>query len=60
MMVIFGKIRGYLFMMQMLQLPLVAVSRSRLLKGRDTLGNAIFWLGLAAGPSVIVSMYLLA
>ena len=58
MMVLFGKVRGYLFMFQMLQLPLVALSRSRLLKGRDTLGNVVFWLGLSVGPSALTSLYL--
>lgn len=58
MMVLFGKVRGYLFTFQMLQLPLVALSRSRLLKGRDTLGNVIFWLGLSAGPAFLTSLYL--
>ena len=58
MMVLFGKIRGYLFVSQMMQLPLVAVSRSRLLKGKDTLGNVVFWLGLAIGPSLLTSLYL--
>jgi len=56
---LFKKIRGYLFTMQLLQLPLVTVSRSKYLKGRDLLGNVVFWIGLFVGPSVLTSFYLL-
>lgn len=55
----FRKVRGYLFTMQLLQMPLVALSRTKLLKGRHTLGNVIFWIGLFVGPSVLTSFYLL-
>ena len=56
--VIFKKVRGYLLTMQMLQLPLVMLSRTKFLKGRDTLGNMIFWLGIFIGPSFLCSLYL--
>ena len=56
--VIFGKIRGYLLMMQMLQLPLVMLSRTKFLRGRDVLGNLVFWLGIFVGPSFLCSLYL--
>lgn len=59
MLCIFKKVRGYLFFMQLGQLPLVALSRTRLLKGRDTLGNLIFWFGLFVGPSLISALYLI-
>ena len=39
--VIFGKIRGYLLALQMLQLPLVLLSRTKFLKGKDVLGYAL-------------------
>lgn len=39
---IFRQLRGYLLMFQMLQLPLVSLSRTSLLRGRRTLGNVIF------------------
>lgn len=55
----FRKVRGYLFTMQLLQIPLVTLSRTKLLKGRHTLGNVIFWIGLFVGPSVLTSFYLL-
>lgn len=56
---LFKTIRGYLFTMQLMQLPLVSFSRSRLMKGRDLLGNVIFWTGLFIGPSVLTALYLL-
>ncbi len=55
---LFKKVRGYLFTMQLLQLPLVALSRTKLLKGRSVLGNIVFWLGLFVGPSFLTSLYL--
>lgn len=56
---LFKKVRGYLFASQLSQVPLAALSRTRLMKGRDTLGNVMFWLGLFIGPSVITSLYLI-
>jgi len=55
---LFKKVRGYLFAMQLSQIPLAAMSRTRFMKGRDTLGNLIFWIGLFVGPSLITSLYL--
>lgn len=46
-------------MLQMFQLPMVSLSRSRLLRGRRTLGNVIFWLGIFTGPSLLCSLYLI-
>ena len=56
--VMFKKVRGYLFWMQLLQMPLVTMSRSKLMKGRVVLGNTIFWMGLFVGPSFLTSLYL--
>lgn len=56
---LFRKVRGYLFTMQLMQMPLVMLSRTKVLKGRNLLGNVIFWIGLFVGPSVITSFYLL-
>ncbi|ODV58686.1 sterol acyltransferase, partial [Ascoidea rubescens DSM 1968] len=58
MFVLFGKLRFYLFFMQMFQLPLVALSRTKYLKNRKILGNLIFWLGLVTGPSLTCTLYL--
>lgn len=56
---LFKKVRGYLFAMQLMQLPLVTLSRTKLLKGRNLLGNIVFWIGLFVGPSFITSLYLI-
>jgi sterol O-acyltransferase len=37
--VIFKKLRGYLLVMQMMQLPLVMLSRTKFLKEKTILGN---------------------
>jgi sterol O-acyltransferase len=57
--ILFKKVRPYLFTMQLLQMPLVSLSRTKLLKGRTVLGNVIFWIGLFLGPSVITCLYLI-
>lgn len=57
--IMFKKVRGYLFWMQLLQMPLVMVSRSKLLRGRVVLGNVMFWMGLFVGPSFLTSLYLM-
>jgi sterol O-acyltransferase len=59
MLCIFKKVRGYLFAMQLMQLPLVSLSRTKPLKGREVLGNLIFWFGLFVGPSILASLYLI-
>ena len=56
--VLFHKMRGYLLLLQMFQLPLVAISKTKYLKERRTLGNIIFWIGIASGPSVMCTLYL--
>jgi len=56
---LFKKLRGYLLFLQMTQIPLVQLSRSRWLKGRATLGNLIFWVGIFTGPSLLCSLYLI-
>jgi sterol O-acyltransferase len=59
MLCLFKKVRGYLFAMQLLQLPLASLSRTKLLKGRKVLGNLVFWFGLFVGPSIVTSLYLI-
>ena len=56
--VMFKKVRGYLFWMQLLQMPLVTFSRSKLMRERIILGNVVFWIGLFVGPSFLTSLYL--
>lgn len=56
---IFKKLRGYLLMLQMCQLPLVALSRTKYLRNQKTIGNMIFWFGIFTGPSLLCSLYLI-
>lgn len=56
---LFKKLRGYLMIAQMSQLPLMAMSKMRWMRGRKVLGNLIFWLGIFIGPSALCSLYLL-
>lgn len=56
---LFKKLRGYLLLLQMTQIPLVQLSRTRFLKGHATLGNLLFWGGIFMGPSLLCSLYLI-
>ncbi|EMC95772.1 hypothetical protein BAUCODRAFT_71776 [Baudoinia panamericana UAMH 10762] len=56
--IMFKKVRGYLFTAQLLQMPLVMMSRHKFLRSRAVLGNVIFWFGLFVGPSFLTSLYL--
>ena len=56
--VIFKKIRFYLTILQMSQLSLVQLSRSKWMRDKFILGNCIFWTGIVFGPSLMCTMYL--
>ncbi|KAI3404532.2 ARE2 [Candida oxycetoniae] len=56
--VIFGSVRGYLLLFQMSQIPLVMMSKSKLLRDKKVLGNCICWFGFISGPSIICCLYL--
>lgn len=58
MFIIFNKLRGYLLFLQMGQIPLVALSRSKFLKNKKLLGNVIFWFGMVIAPSLVCTLYL--
>ncbi len=58
MFVIFQKLRGYLLVLQMLQLPLVMISRMKLFKDQKLFGNIIFWIGISSSPSLVCLLYL--
>ncbi|KAL2131143.1 hypothetical protein VTI74DRAFT_5473 [Chaetomium olivicolor] len=53
------KLRGYGFVCQMLQLPIVMLQRTRWVKGRKTLNNVCFWCSMILGLSLICSLYVL-
>ncbi|KAG5363657.1 Sterol O-acyltransferase 2 [Yarrowia sp. B02] len=56
---IFKKFRGYLLLLQMTQLPLAMLQRTKWIQDRPVFGNAFFWFSLMIGPSLMCSMYLL-
>ncbi|EFP89947.2 uncharacterized protein PGTG_16235 [Puccinia graminis f. sp. tritici CRL 75-36-700-3] len=49
MVIVTRKLRLYLFLAQMTQLPLTYIGRSKLFKTRPALANAFFWVGLISG-----------
>ncbi|KAK7687832.1 hypothetical protein QCA50_009051 [Cerrena zonata] len=51
------KIRMYLFVMQIAQIPLIAVGRMPVIKRNKLLGNVVFWLGLYAGFPLLCVAY---
>ncbi|PLB42041.1 putative sterol o-acyltransferase (APE2) [Aspergillus candidus] len=53
------KLRGYGFGAMMLQLPIVAVQKSRFLRGKTTLNNLFFWLSMIFGLSLMCALYVL-
>lgn len=55
---IFNRVRGYLLIFQMAQIPLVIISRTLFMRHRKILGNVICWFGFVAGPPIICTLYL--
>ncbi|KAK2843943.1 hypothetical protein FQN49_005921 [Arthroderma sp. PD_2] len=53
------KWRGYGFFAMMMQLPIVAVQRSKFVKGRKTFNNVCFWISMIIGLSLICALYVL-
>lgn len=53
------KLRGYGMFAMMLQLPIVAIQRSRFVRGHWVLNNACFWGSMILGISAIASLYVL-
>ncbi|RNJ56727.1 hypothetical protein D7B24_006975 [Verticillium nonalfalfae] len=53
------KLRGYGFVCQMLQLPIVMLQRTKLVRGKKTLNNVMFWVSMVMGLSMICSLYVL-
>ncbi|KAF7542451.1 hypothetical protein G7Z17_g11560 [Cylindrodendrum hubeiense] len=53
------KLRGYGFVCQMLQLPIVVLQRTRWVRGRQTLNNVCFWCSMILGLSLICALYVL-
>lgn len=59
MFVIFGTLRGYLLILQMSQIPLVMISKTKYMRDKKVLGNVICWFGFISGPSMICTLYLI-
>lgn len=57
--VVTKKIRLYLFTMQLIQIPLIAIGRTPAIKRNRLLGNSVFWLGLYAGFPLLCVAYVL-
>jgi sterol O-acyltransferase len=57
MVVVTQKIRLYLFLLQLIQIPLIAISRMPAIKRNKLLGNVVFWLGLYAGFPLLCVAY---
>ena len=47
------KLRGYGFVCQMLQLPIVMLQRTKWVRDRETLNNVCFWCSMILGLSVV-------
>ncbi|KAI7944807.1 hypothetical protein MJO28_010502 [Puccinia striiformis f. sp. tritici] len=57
MVIVTRKLRLYLFIAQMTQLPLTYIGRSKILKSRSALANAFFWIGLISGFPLLAVWY---
>ncbi|KAF8517991.1 MBOAT, membrane-bound O-acyltransferase family-domain-containing protein [Hysterangium stoloniferum] len=57
MIIVTKKFRMYLFMMQMIQLPLIALGRLPAIKRNRIMGNIVFWIGLYAGFPLLCVAY---
>ena len=53
------KLRGYGFVAMMSQLPIVAVQRFKLVRGRWVFNNAVFWISMVLGLSMMCALYVL-
>ncbi|KXN87421.1 putative sterol O-acyltransferase 1 [Leucoagaricus sp. SymC.cos] len=57
MVVVTQKIRLYLLVMQLVQIPLILLSRHPIIKRNKLMGNVVFWLGLYAGFPLLCVAY---
>lgn len=58
MIIVSGKVRGYLFFAQMSQYPLILLAQTPFIKNNRSLGNLIFWVGLMIGFPLLNVAYL--
>jgi len=57
MMVVTRKVRLYLFVLQMLQLPLIWMGNIKVIRETPRLANTFFWLGMFCGPPLLGVAY---
>ncbi|KAK7025238.1 O-acyltransferase [Favolaschia claudopus] len=57
MVVVTKKFRMYLFLLQLIQIPLIMVSRLPIIKRNKLMGNVVFWLGLYCGFPLLCVAY---
>ncbi|GJJ73308.1 sterol O-acyltransferase [Entomortierella parvispora] len=57
MMVVTRKVRLYLFVLQMFQLPLIWMGNNKTVREKPRLANALFWLGMFCGPPLLGVAY---
>ncbi|KAJ7623171.1 MBOAT, membrane-bound O-acyltransferase family-domain-containing protein [Roridomyces roridus] len=57
MVVVTKKFRMYIFLMQLIQIPLIMISRLPAIKRNKLMGNVVFWLGLYAGFPLLCVAY---
>ena len=55
--VVTKKIRMYLFVLQMFQIPMIFLGRLPIIRRNKVLGNVIFWVGLMAGFPLLCVAY---
>jgi sterol O-acyltransferase len=55
--VVTKKIRMYLFLMQLIQIPLILVSKAPVFQRNKLMGNVVFWVGLYAGFPLLCVAY---
>jgi len=55
--VVTQKIRLYLFLLQMIQIPLIAFGRLPAVQKNKTMGNIVFWFGLLTGFPLLCVAY---
>ena len=58
MIIVTGKIRGYLFVLQMSQIPLMFMARLQFIRARPVLGNILFWAGMIIGLPILNILYI--
>ncbi|KAJ7813644.1 MBOAT, membrane-bound O-acyltransferase family-domain-containing protein [Mycena leptocephala] len=57
MVIVTKKLRMYLFLLQLIQIPLIMVSRLPIIKRNKLTGNIVFWLGLYCGFPLLCVAY---